>query len=220
MTAETDTAPTALTPNAFTWPGYSFSGWNTAANGSGTAYPDGAIYPFTTNATLYAQWTRNLYTVTFNANGGSGTMTAETDNAPTALTLNAYTLTGYSFSGWNTAANGLGTAYPDGAIYLFTTNATLYAQWTATSSPALLPALLPAFLLALPAPLSALLYALPPDGHRGLPHLWPGLGGYLGHDHRHRVLHRRWRHSDRLRYHLGLGGDLLVDNELHRHLAR
>ena len=51
------TPPTALTPNAFTRTGYSFSGWNTAANGSGgTAYPDGPIYPFTTNATLYAQW--------------------------------------------------------------------------------------------------------------------------------------------------------------------
>ncbi|MGO9302068.1 MAG: InlB B-repeat-containing protein, partial [Acidimicrobiales bacterium] len=70
-----------------------------AANGNG-------VGPFSNESST--KGTATFYTVTFNANGGSGTMTAETDNAPTALTPNAYTLTGYTFSGWNTAANGLG----------------------------------------------------------------------------------------------------------------
>ncbi|MBV6396483.1 MAG: hypothetical protein HFACDABA_02081 [Anaerolineales bacterium] len=69
------------------------------------------------------------YVVTFNANGGTGTMSPQTAVAPTALTLNAFTRAGYFFSGWNTLADGSGTAYADGATYPFAADATLYAQW-------------------------------------------------------------------------------------------
>ena len=75
-------------------------------------------------------FTSTYYTVTFDANGGSGTMTPEVGNGPTNLTTNAFTYTGYTFTGWNTAADGSGTAYADGATFPFTANATLYAQWT------------------------------------------------------------------------------------------
>ena len=71
------------------------------------------------------------FTVTFDANGGSGSMSPQTASAPTALTLNAFTKAGYTFSGWNTQAGGGGTAYADGATYSFAANITLYAQWTA-----------------------------------------------------------------------------------------
>jgi uncharacterized repeat protein (TIGR02543 family) len=130
MANETDNAPTALTANAFTWTGYTFTGWNTLANGTGTAYAGGATYPFTAATTLYAQWSLNqTFTVTFNANGGTGAMANESDNSPTALTTNAFTLTGFNFGGWNTAANGSGTAYANGGTYPFTSSVTLYAQW-------------------------------------------------------------------------------------------
>ena len=131
MTAETKNVPTALTSDSYTRAGYTFNGWNTAANGSGTAYGNGATYAFTASTTLYAQWKANpSYTVTFNANGGSGTaMAAETKNVPTALTSDSYTRAGYTFNGWNTAANGSGTAYGNGATYAFTASTTLYAQW-------------------------------------------------------------------------------------------
>ena len=49
-------SPFGLTANAFTRTGYTFSGWNTLANGTGTAYADQASYPFTASVTLYAQW--------------------------------------------------------------------------------------------------------------------------------------------------------------------
>jgi len=130
MTAETDSSPTALTANAFSRAGYTFTGWNTAANGSGTAYANDAVYPFTASVTLYAQWKANpSYTVTFNANGGQGSMTAETKSTATALIANKFTRTGYTFTGWNTAANGSGTAYANDAVYPFTASVTLYAQW-------------------------------------------------------------------------------------------
>ena len=77
-------------------------------------------------------------TVTFNANGGSGTMAPQTENYNVSadLTPNAFTLPGYTFTGWNTAANGGGTNYADDATYAFTTSVTLYAQWIAPPSAA------------------------------------------------------------------------------------
>jgi len=131
MSNQVANVPTALTLNAFTRAGYAFAGWNTAANGSGTAYADGATYAFAADLTLYAQWTAlSNHTVTFNANGGAGAMSNQVANVPTALTLNAFTRAGYAFAGWNTAANGSGTAYADGATYAFAADVTLYAQWT------------------------------------------------------------------------------------------
>jgi uncharacterized repeat protein (TIGR02543 family) len=135
MSNQTANVPTALTLNTFTRTGYTFTGWNTAANGSGTAYADGAIYSFSADLTLYAQWSINSYTVTFNANGGSGSMNPQTGtyNTTAPLTLNAFTRTGYTFIGWNTLSGGGGTAYADGASYTFTASVTLYAQWSINS---------------------------------------------------------------------------------------
>ena len=92
MSAQIANVPTALTANAFTRAGYTFSGWNTAAGGGGTAYANGATYSFSADITLYAQWTALAnHTVTFNTNGGTGTMSAQTANVPTALTANTFT---------------------------------------------------------------------------------------------------------------------------------
>ncbi len=107
-----------------------FNGWNTAANGSGTAYAPGASFTINANTTLYAQWTSTLKTITFSSNGGTGTMTTQTACAPEAIKTNTYTRTGYTFSGWNTAANGSGTAYANAAMYDFSADVTLYAQWS------------------------------------------------------------------------------------------
>ena len=73
-----DTAK-GLTANGFTKTGYTFKNWNTKADGSGTSYADKAsVKNLTATAggtvNLYAQWTANKYTVTYNANGGTGTM--------------------------------------------------------------------------------------------------------------------------------------------------
>ena len=134
MSNQVANVPTALTLNAFTRAGYSFSGWNTA-NGQARAYANNAVYSFAADITLYAQWTTlPNHTVTFNGNGGTGTMSNQVANVPTALTLNIFTRTGYSFSGWNTASNGSGTAYANNAVYSFAADITLYAQWTALPS--------------------------------------------------------------------------------------
>jgi uncharacterized repeat protein (TIGR02543 family) len=130
MSNQVANVPTALTTNSFTRTGYSFNNWNTAANGSGTSYANGATYSFSADVTLYAQWTAlPNHTVTFNSHGGSGSMSNQIANVPTALVLNSFTRSGYTFSGWNTAANGSGTFYANGSVYSFAADITLYAQW-------------------------------------------------------------------------------------------
>jgi uncharacterized repeat protein (TIGR02543 family) len=135
MAVETESAATKLTRVTFTRAGYVFSGWNTFANGSGSSYADGAIFPFTASETLYAQWSAvPLRNVIFAANGGTGTMLPETENFPASLTLNTYKRVGFKFAGWNTAPNGSGLSYANGATYGFSAGVTLFAQWSTGAS--------------------------------------------------------------------------------------
>ena len=72
-------------------------------------------------------------TVTFNSNGGSGTMTAQTASSATNLRTNSFSRSGYEFAGWNTLADGTGTAYTQSESYSFAASITLYAQWSVAS---------------------------------------------------------------------------------------
>ena len=87
------------------------------------------------DATYTAQYSataRVFYTITFNANGGEGSMEPQRFEVgvDTALNTNAFTRENYNFIGWNTAADGSGATYADeGAILELTGDITLYAQW-------------------------------------------------------------------------------------------
>jgi uncharacterized repeat protein (TIGR02543 family) len=76
------------------------------------------------------------HTVTFMANGGDGLMAAQVANATTALSTNTFSRSGYTFKEWNTAADGSGASFANGATYSFNADLTLYAQWTYGSAPA------------------------------------------------------------------------------------
>lgn len=110
--------------------GYTFSGWNTLANGTGTSYQVGASYTIDANLTLYAQWTPNTLTVTYNTQGGS---TIANGTTPVGGTIPASpgtpTRTGYTFNGWFLTATG-GTTITFPYTHNQTANFTLYAQWT------------------------------------------------------------------------------------------
>ena len=107
--------------------GYTFAGWNTAMDGSGTPYTSGATFAMpTSNMTLYAMWTINSYNVSYDANGGNGDIPAASTsyNYGTTVTVlgntgtTPLTKSGYTFAGWNTAADGSGTSYTAGdSIY-------------------------------------------------------------------------------------------------------
>jgi uncharacterized protein (TIGR02145 family)/uncharacterized repeat protein (TIGR02543 family) len=74
------------------------------------------------------------YTVTYNANGGTGAPANQTKTHGVALTLSTAvpTRTGYTFASWNTSANGTGESYASGASYTDNAGVTLYAQWNQT----------------------------------------------------------------------------------------
>lgn len=106
--------------NAFTKPGYTFQGWATSPSGS-AQYTNGAnITMGTGNITLYAKWSPATYTVEYNGNGSNGGSTASsvhTYDVAKALTLNGFTRTGYTFSGWATSPTG-GVVYSNGQSIL------------------------------------------------------------------------------------------------------
>ncbi len=79
---------------------------------------------------------KETYTITFNPNGGTGTMSAQTftEGEAQALTRNAFTYDGYTFTGWNTVQGGSGASYPDGYTLTATADMTLYAQWTSNGT--------------------------------------------------------------------------------------
>ena len=121
--------------STFTAPsGKVFDSWNTAADGTGTKYMPQDAPAIHENTTLFAQWVAapaTKCTVTFDANGGAGSMDVLTADLGTTVTLPASTFTrdGYVFAGWNTAADGTGTAIVNGGQLTLGSDATLYAQW-------------------------------------------------------------------------------------------
>jgi uncharacterized repeat protein (TIGR02543 family) len=110
--------------------GYTFNGWNTSANGSGTNYAPAATFTINANTTLYARWTGNTRTVTFDSNGGSTASPAskQVTFGSSYGTLATTSRTGYSFAGWFTAAVG-GTQVTAATIVGTDANHTLYARW-------------------------------------------------------------------------------------------
>ena len=102
---------------------YTFTGWSPEV----VVAEEDATY-----TAQYSATARVFYTITFNANGGEGSMEPQRFEVgvDTALNTNAFTREGYKFIGWNTAADGSGATYADeGAILELTGDMTLYAQW-------------------------------------------------------------------------------------------
>ena len=81
---------------------------------------------------------KKAYTVSYNANGGTGTMTDSNSpyfmNSTVTTKTNTFTNGGQTFTGWNTKANGTGTSYAEGATFSISENTTLYAQWASATT--------------------------------------------------------------------------------------
>lgn len=112
---------------------YDFYHWNTQPNNSGTTYEPGATYTGNATLALYAIWNAQ---VRYNMNGGvapSGSGLAGTQKKTYGVNLTLLTAvptrTGYTFDGWNTAADGSGTPFQPGGTYSAEVSVTLYAQW-------------------------------------------------------------------------------------------
>lgn len=135
---------TACTPAT----GYTLNGYFTAETGgtkvidkdgklvsdvSGYTSADGKWANESANLTLYAQYVASQYTVTFDANDGTGTMEPQTfeHGVSQSLSANQFTREHYTFAGWNTVEDGSGQSVNDKGEVTVYANITLYAQWTA-----------------------------------------------------------------------------------------
>ena len=115
--------------------GYTFLGWSLSSTATSASYQPGGSIKLTASATLYAVWRINTYTVSYNANGGSGAPASQTKTYGKALTLSATkpTRAGHTFLAWNTKADGSGASYAAGGSYTANAAVTLYAQWQANA---------------------------------------------------------------------------------------
>ena len=126
--------------------GYTFLGWNTQADGNGTAYAAGATYTHDQDGgtvTLYAQWTPWKHVLHYNKNVPTSSTSQTVSNMPVdqtktfgqfmAISNLVPTRKGYTFAGWYTQSNGTGTKYNPGSNYAADQNGgtvNLYAKWT------------------------------------------------------------------------------------------
>ena len=126
----------ALSSTRPTRTGHIFQGWATSSGG-GVAYQPGAQYNSNANITLYAVWRAETYTISYNANGGSGAPGNQTKTYGQTLTLSSTrpTRTNYNFLGWGTSSGASSATYQPGGSYTNNAGATLYAVWQLAYTP-------------------------------------------------------------------------------------
>ena len=129
----------ALTANAFKRTNFTFLGWSTSKTATKATYANKASVKnlkASGTVTLYAVWKRNAYSIAFNANGGTGTMKAQTANtaASVALSANAFKRAGYEFLGWSTSKTATKATYTNKQkvkdLAKTGKSVTLYAVWS------------------------------------------------------------------------------------------
>lgn len=131
-TSDTKTYGTALTLKGaiFTRTGYAQTGWSTS-DGGAKAYDISGSYTTNASATLYPYWTLNTYTITYNANGGSGAPSAQTKSYGIDLTLSATIPTNgvMQFLGWAETDYAVEAQYQPSGTFTKNQNTVLYAVW-------------------------------------------------------------------------------------------
>lgn len=135
----THTYGTATSLKSASKNGYTFGGWYTTSACTGSAVTSLGATAYTANITLYAKWTPNTYTITYNKGAnGTGTIASGTKTHGVDFTLSSSTFTraDYTQTGWSTTDGGA-KAYELGGTYTANSNITLYPFWTLSASPQL-----------------------------------------------------------------------------------
>ena len=111
--------------------GYTFIGWSTSSAATSASYQPGGNFTTNANTTLYAVWRADTYIVTYDVNGGSGTVSSQTKTHDVALALrtNRPTRTGYTFLGWATNSASTVAEYQPGDSFTLNAETTLFAVW-------------------------------------------------------------------------------------------
>ena len=126
---------TALQTNTFTRDGYAFDSWNTAADGSGTTYFDGAIVTLLNDLTLYAQWNPTYSIFCASVEHGSISASAEVAVEGAIITLSATPASGYELDAWVVTANNEPVAVQDNQFEMPAGNVTVSASFVYVGEP-------------------------------------------------------------------------------------
>ena len=119
--------------------GHTLAGWARRKSATTKNYDilsgvnDTWINKYAPSIDLYAVWNKDTYTITYDANGGTGAPGSQSKVYGTKITLSSVkpTRTGYTFKEWNTKSDGKGTSYAAGGTFSANSNTTLYAIWSA-----------------------------------------------------------------------------------------
>lgn len=117
--------------------GYTFKGWGLSSSSTSATYQPGSTYNYNASRKLYAVWEKDAppapttYTVSYNANGGSGAPSSQTKTKDIALTLSSTrpTKSGYTFKGWSESRYATSASYQPGGQYTANASTVLYAVW-------------------------------------------------------------------------------------------
>lgn len=111
--------------------GYTFKGWGTTSGATTVSYSAGGTYKTNSSITLYAIWQAKTYTVSYNANSGTGAPDNQTKTYGVSLTLSSKTPSrqNYTFKGWATSSSSNTVVYNPGDSYTSNAAINLYAVW-------------------------------------------------------------------------------------------
>ena len=138
---KTDTIPTTAPSKT----GYTFKGWSSSSAATSVTHKTGSSYTTNANLKLYAVWELKTYSITYNANGGTGAPTSQTKTHGVNISLrpgiptradgvneSGATVT-YTFIGWGTSASATSAAYDPEDVYTGNADLKLYAIWKSIS---------------------------------------------------------------------------------------
>ena len=139
--AQTGNGTIALSNSKPTREGYTFLGWSTDKSALTASFTAGQIFDLSKDTTLYAVWKQDTpiqpteYTLTYDANDGTGAPAAQTGNGMITLSSIKPTREGYAFLGWSDVKTATTAQYQPGVSFNLTENTTLYAVWEKNDTP-------------------------------------------------------------------------------------
>ncbi len=135
QTVEKGTRVTVPDGSGLVFEHYEFDSWNTVSDGTGTKYYPGQQVVVNSTVNLFARWRNCVYTISFNANGGSGSVPDVSGFYGNTVDIpdGGFSRQHYVFTGWNTSTDGSGDEISPGP-YTVDGDRELYAQWLPESS--------------------------------------------------------------------------------------
>ena len=128
--SQSDSTSYTISSTRPTRSGYTFLGWSKSSSATSASYTAGDTITISSNTTLYAVWSKNTFTLSYNANGGSNPPSSQSDSTSYTISSTRPTRSGYTFLGWSKSSSATSASYTAGDTITISSNTTLYAVWS------------------------------------------------------------------------------------------